>query len=97
MGWHHRDVQPNASVKSRLDVPDALLFADESAKSTAACWSPWRRFAHGLCVVEAKRWGRALDREERGRKGEEGTPSSQMLRYLRRVDDITKGGLRWGS
>ena len=30
------------------------------------------------------------------RKGEEGVPSTQMLRYLRRVDDVTKGGLRWG-
>jgi len=96
VGWRHRDVQPNASVKARLDVPDALLFADEAAKTVAGALEPWKRFAHGLCVVEAKRWGRALDREERGRKGEEGTPSSQMLRYLRRVDDITKGRLRWG-
>lgn len=96
VGWHYRDVQPNASVKARLDVPDALLFSDEAAKTAAGVLEPWRRFAHGLCVVEAKRWGRALDREERGRKGEEGTPSSQMLRYLRRVDDITKGDLRWG-
>jgi hypothetical protein len=96
VGWHHRDVQPNASVKARHDVPDALLFADAAAKTAAGAVDPWRRFAHGLCVVEAKRWGRALDREERGRKGEEGTPSSQMLRYLRRVDDITDGALRWG-
>jgi hypothetical protein len=96
VGWLHRDVQPNASVKARHDVPDALLFSDEASKTKAATLEPWRRFAHGVCVVEAKRWGRALDREERGRKGEEGTPSSQMLRYLRRVDDITKGGLRWG-
>ena len=27
LGWHHRDVQPNASVKLRNDVPDALLFS----------------------------------------------------------------------
>jgi hypothetical protein len=36
-----------------------------------------------------------LDREE-ARRGEQGVPSTQMLRYLRRVDDVTNGGLRWG-
>jgi hypothetical protein len=96
LGWQHRDVQPNASVKARNDVPDALLFADANAKAAAGKLNPWERFQHGRCIVEAKRWQRALDREEKGRKDETGTPSSQMLRYLRRVDDITKGGLRWG-
>jgi hypothetical protein len=96
LGWQHRDVQPNASVKSRNDVPDALLFADEPSKAKAGKLEPWQRFQHGLCIVEAKRWQRVLDREEKGRKDETGTPSSQMLRYLRRVDDVTKGKLRWG-
>jgi len=94
--WADRDVQPNASAKARLDVPDALLYPDAAAKTLAGTLDPWKRFKHGLCVVEAKRWGRVLDREEKGRKGEEGTPSSQMLRYLRRVDDRTEGKLRWG-
>ncbi len=96
LGWHDRDVQPNASVKARDDVPDALLYPDLDAKAAAGRLEAWKRFQHGLCVVEAKRWGRALDREEKGRKGEEGTPSSQMLRYLRRVDGVTEGRLRWG-
>ncbi len=90
-------VQPNASAKGRADVPDALLFADEHSLALAKKeHEDFRRFQHGLAVVEAKRWGRALDREEKGRKDEAGTPSSQMLRYLRRVDDITSGKLRWG-
>lgn len=46
-------------------------------------------------MVEAKRWGRILDRAD-GRRGDVGVPSTQMLRYLRRIDDITGGGLRWG-
>ncbi|MEI7599955.1 MAG: hypothetical protein WCJ41_11630 [Aestuariivirga sp.] len=96
LGWHDRDVQPNASVKNREDVPDALLYGDEKAKAMAAPLEAWKRFQHGLCVVEAKRWGRVLDRESRGGKDDEGTPSSQMLRYLRRVDDRTQGKLRWG-
>lgn len=96
LGWAARDVQPNAAAKARTDVPDALLYADADAKAKAAPLDGWRRFQHGLCLVESKRWGRPLDREEKGRKGEEGTPSSQMLRYLRRADDLTKGALRWG-
>lgn len=96
IGWVDREVQPNASVKARLDVPDALLYPDADAKTLAGAVEPWKRFQLGLCVVEAKRWGRPLDRHEKGRKGEEGTPSSQMLRYLRRVEERTQGKLRWG-
>ncbi|MFM8748168.1 MAG: Eco57I restriction-modification methylase domain-containing protein [Aestuariivirga sp.] len=96
LGWDHRDVQTNASVKGREDVPDALLFSGPETLSLAAGLEPWRRFQHGLCIVEAKRWGRLLDRETKGQKGEEGTPSSQMLRYLRRVEERTQGKLRWG-
>jgi hypothetical protein len=96
LGWTDRDVQANASVKARLDVPDALLYPSAEAKRVAGSLDEWKRFQHGACVVEAKRWNRPLDREEKGRKGEEGTPSSQMLRYLRRVDDRTAGKLRWG-
>ena len=90
-------VQPNASFKGRSDVPDALLFADDFAHERARREvSDWQRFKHGLCVVEAKRWGRLLDRVEKGREADEGVPSTQMLRYLRRVDDVTQGTLRWG-
>ncbi len=96
LDWHHRDAQPNASAKARHDVPDSLLYPDATAKSVAAVLDPWQRFAHGSCVVEAKRWERALDREDKARKAEPGTPSSQMLRYLRRADDVTHGKLRWG-
>lgn len=96
VGWSDRDVQPNASVKARLDVPDALLYPNATTKSVAGGLEDWARFQHGLCIVEAKRWGRPLDREVKGKKGEEGTPSSQIMRYLRRVDDRTNGKLRWG-
>ena len=46
-------------------------------------------------MVESKRWLRPLDRRS-GSKGEGIAPSTQMLRYLRRVDDLTSGDLRWG-
>ena len=52
-------------------------------------------FSMAFCVVEAKRWNRVLVARRR-EDAEDGVPSTQMLRYLRRVDDVTKGGLRWG-
>src|SRR5437588_11990223 len=64
VGWSDMSVQQNLSAKARDDVPDALLFADAAAKAKAAPLSPWQRFQHGACVVEAKRWNRVLDREE---------------------------------
>jgi hypothetical protein len=96
VGWADTSVQQNLSAKARDDVPDALLFGNAEAKAKAAPLPPWQRFAHGLCLVEAKRWNRVLDREETRSKSERGVPSTQMLRYLRRVDDVTRGGLRWG-
>jgi len=96
IGWSDISVQQNISVKSREDVPDALLFADSGAKAKSAPLNPWQRFQHGACVVEAKRWNRVLDRVEKRHQPDDGVPSTQMLRYLRRVDDVTNGRLRWG-
>ena len=96
LGWGEMSVQQNLSAKAREDVPDALLYGDAEAKAKAAPLAAWQRFQHGLCVVEAKRWNRVLDREEARGKGEDGVPSTQMLRYLRRVDDVSNGSLRWG-
>ena len=97
MGWGDYLTQQNLSEKGRVDVPDGLLFIDAEAK-TKANEHPeeWRRYEFGAAVVESKRWGRALDRAE-GRKGaDRDTPSTQLLRYLRRIDDYTNGALRWG-
>ena len=77
-------------------MPDGLLFRDAAAKARANGFTEeWKRYEFGLAVVESKRWGRPLDRRS-GRRGEETAPSTQMLRYLRRVDDLTTGKLRWG-
>ena len=96
LGWSASLRQQNLSAAGREDVPDGLLFADEAAKARAnALAQEWRRYEHGLALVESKRWKRPLDRRS-GRAGEETAPSTQMLRYLRRVDDLTTGALRWG-
>jgi len=95
LGWAESLRQQNLTVTGRDDVPDGLLFADASAKASAnAQGDQWRRYAHGLAVVESKRWARPLDRAS-GRD-ETTAPSTQMLRYLRRIDDTTGGALRWG-
>ena len=96
LGWTASLRQQNLSPHGRENVPDGLLFADDAAKARAnALVREWRRYAHGLVVVESKRWLRPLDRRTE-RQGEETAPSTQMLRYLRRVDDLSTGNLRWG-
>ena len=95
LGWADSLRQQNLSAAGREDVPDGVLFADAAAKARAnAEPEQWRRYAHGLAAVESKRWARPLDRAS-GRD-EATAPSTQMLRYLRRVDDLTKGATRWG-
>ena len=96
LGWEWSLRQQNLSARGRVDVPDGLLFGDTSAKERANGFTEeWRRYEFGLAIVESKRWLRPLDRRS-GRRGEETAPSAQMLRYLRRVDDLTTGAVRWG-
>ena len=95
LGWTESLRQQNLTVSGRDDVPDGLLFADTEAKAAAnAIPDQHKRYAHGLAMVESKRWARPLDRASG--KDETTAPSTQMLRYLRRCDDITGGKLRWG-
>lgn len=95
LGWTQNLKQQNLSFCGREDVPDGLLFTDAAAKQRAnQVAEEWARYEHGEMVVESKRWLLPLDRQSRG--GEKSPPSTQMLRYLRRIDDLTTGKLRWG-
>jgi hypothetical protein len=95
LGWSDYQVQQILSQKGRKQVPDALLFADDAAKSLAVAEAQqWKRFQYGLAVLEAKRWGRALDRADKRDPSEEGVPSTQMLQYLSRVDVQTNNKVR---
>ena len=97
IGWADYQVQEDLSQKGRKQVPDALLFADTAAKSLAVSEpQQWKRFQHGLAVLEAKRWARALDRADKKDPSEEGVPSTQMLQYLSRVDVQTNSKVRLG-
>ena len=96
LGWTASLRQQNLTRQGREDVPDGVLFSDQQTKDRANRFAQeWRRYGLGLAVVESKRWLRPLDRRS-GLRGEETAPSTQMLRYLRRVDDLTSGKLRWG-
>jgi hypothetical protein len=96
LGWSESLRQQNLTVSGRDDVPDGLLFVSADAKAAAnAVPEQHKRYAFGLAMVESKRWARPLDRASG--KDETTAPSTQMLRYLRRCDDITGGKLRWGS
>jgi hypothetical protein len=97
LGWADYQVQQILSQKGRKQVPDAVLFADTAAKSLAVSEAQqWKRFQHGLAVLEAKRWNRALDRADKRDPSEEGVPSTQMLQYLSRVDIQTNNKVRLG-
>ena len=95
LGWTASLRQQNLTPRGVVDVPDGLLFADDGAKARANGFAEeWKRYELGLAIVESKRWGLSLD--ARADQQAKTAPSTQMLRYLRRVDDLTRGDLRWG-
>ncbi len=95
LGWTSSLRQQNLTTRGVDDVPDGLLFADDAAKARANRFAEeWKRYEFGLAVVESKRWCLSLD--DRTGQAARTAPSTQMLRYLRRVDDLTNGRLRWG-
>jgi hypothetical protein len=101
LGWGSDYLpQVNLSRKRREDVPDILLFPDAKAKASAVAEpKDDRRYRHGLAILEAKRWLRPLDRGIEGSAedaADPGAPSSQMLRYLSRVDVVSDRSVKWG-
>lgn len=96
LGWSEHLRQQNLTERGRQDVPDGIVFLNRDAKDQAVAHpEEWKRYGFGAAIIESKRWGRPLDRRSEQRN-EIMAPSTQMLRYLRRVDDLTNGGLRWG-
>ena len=89
LGWSDISVQPNLSTKCRKQIPDALLLADAEHKARAVAEpEQWKRYQHGLAILESKRWQRPLDRNV---GGDESAPATQILQYLSRVDVQTTG------
>ena len=91
LGW---DLLPQQAVtRRREDVPDALLFADQTAAGAAMrVRTGPDRYRLATVVHESKRWDLPLDRatDVTGR-----TPASQALRYLRLAEELSGGQVRW--
>lgn len=97
LGWADFARQQIANRSGREDVPDFLLFPSAQAKQAAmTVRQPDRRYRHGALIVEAKRWRRPLDRGDATDHLDSGTPSSQMLRYLSRVEVASDRAIQWG-
>ena len=78
LGWEGAWIsQVNLSLSGREDVPDFLLFADPAARERAYQVPDSARARHGIALMEAKRWLRALDRSE---DGGDGQPQAARLR-----------------
>ena len=98
LGWGDDTLpQVNSDPKGRESVPDCLLFADSAKKALAVAESKDdRRYRHGIAILEAKRWLRPLDRGDASEAFDPDAPSSQMLRYLSRVDVASDRAIKWG-
>lgn len=97
LGWEHFLRQQTANSSGREDVPDFLLFATREAKESARSEPrPDHRYRHGSLILEAKRWGRTLDRSDQSDPFDLGTPSNQMLRYLSRAEIASNRKIGWG-
>ena len=98
LGWGADTLpQQNLSGRRREDVPDTLLFASANAKAQAQA-EPLeaRRYRHGIAILEAKKWGRPLDRGDAAEAFDPDAPSSQMLRYLSRAEVVSDRAVKWG-
>jgi Eco57I restriction-modification methylase len=98
LGWADDTLpQVNADPKGREAVPDCLLFANPQQKALAVAETKDdRRYRHGLAILEAKRWLRPLDRGDGTNAFDPDAPSSQMLRYLSRIDVASDRAIKWG-
>jgi Eco57I restriction-modification methylase len=98
LGWGDDTLpQVNADAKGRESVPDCLLFASPDKKAAALQEAKDdRRYRHGIAILEAKRWLRPLDRGDGKDLHDPDAPSSQMLRYLSRVDVASDRKVKWG-
>ena len=96
LGW--RDYLPQQSASGGEDVPDNLLFPDETAKNQAAAEATTAgRYKYATVVQESKRLDLPLDvraSSEDVRRGR--TPHGQILRYLTAADYDSGGKIRWG-
>jgi hypothetical protein len=91
LGWTARSVQ-QAVERGRREIPDALLFLDKDDQAKADAIRGPEKHRHADLILEAKRWGLALDKAG----GRETPPSAQLLNYLSRAEVQSDGRILWG-
>ncbi|MCH8172662.1 MAG: Eco57I restriction-modification methylase domain-containing protein [Proteobacteria bacterium] len=97
LGWNDYLTQQTTARKGRDDVPDFLLFPNKKAKQKANEERKQAdRYKYGLSFLEAKTWNLPLDRKGNDAAFKEGVPSTQMLRYLSRVEVQSEKQIQWG-
>lgn len=94
LDWPEFLIDQNLSLRDRASIPDILLFSTQQDKVEASKISiEAKRYERGICMGEFKRWGTNLDRHA----GTTPSPTSQLLHYLRRNQDINNSrGAQWG-
>ena len=95
LGW--TEYLPQQAAVGNEDIPDHLLFANQSAKMSAAGkGKPQDRYADALLVEESKRFGLPLDYRDINDKIQASSPHGQILRYLSTAGITTDDRIRWG-
>ena len=96
LGWDDIIQEQNLKSEEQSEFPDGLIFLNEELKRAAQNLpNQWERFKFGVAILETKKWDMKID-QDFSSKNESETPSKQMMRYIRHVEDKTYGKLRWG-
>ncbi|NPB04310.1 MAG: hypothetical protein GXO39_07875 [Thermotogae bacterium] len=81
----------------RTMVLDFVLFPDEESKERFDSAGKDNKLWHeAVCILEAKRWNRKLDRADKSDKDDPRVPSNQILRYLSSAEVRSNGKILWG-
>jgi len=89
--------QKSPTKKGRQDVPDFVLFPDDKSKEEFDKESPESKpWDKSVCILEGKRWKRALDKGDKTDPIDPHVPSNQILRYLSIVEPASNGKIVWG-
>ncbi|MCD6318737.1 hypothetical protein J7M02_06680, partial [Candidatus Aerophobetes bacterium] len=96
LGWYYSR-QKSPSRNGRTNVPDFVLFTSKEDKEefdrADPKKKPWEKVA---CVLEAKRWGRQLDRRDTHDMFDPSIPSNKILLYLSEAEIASNGKIKWG-
>ncbi len=91
----HWSRQKTLSRTGRQDVPDFVLFPDKETKEEFDIEFD-KHWDKAICILEGKRWRRALDRGDRTDTFDPRVPSNQILRYLSLAEVVSNGKILWG-